>query len=187
MDSGFLPDKVNPYAISPIQEMDTETNGKAVGVWRDTEYIVMHEDAELPQRCIRTGEPTTLYLKIWATWVVPPGTFRIAPPVLVVPLAQQWRIFAASCNQDLKGLAFIIALTAVVIAVCIEAIWDFPRGSVESWAAIAATLTFIAAASWTCITGEMLVRVRSEGKYHWLRGADRRFLEHLPQWVPFDN
>ena len=41
-------------------------------LWRDGKILVMHRESELPDRCIKTGDPTSVRKKVELRWM-PPG------------------------------------------------------------------------------------------------------------------
>lgn len=179
--------ELNPYQAPATADRSVIYSGTGVGVWRDGDKIVMHEEAQLPPICIKTGVPTTRRLVVWANWAVPKGTFRIAPPRIAIPLSQGWRIFAASCNKNPRGLAFVVFLPTVLVAMIFEQAWGLRFGALMHWGAMAGAVIFLVALGWVSIAGDLLECVRSEGQYHWLQGACEQFLNQLPQWQRHDN
>ena len=188
MDSDVeLSRQSNPYQAPAVPDATVKYPQMGIGVWCDGRNIVMHESAELPMVCIKSGEPAACSKGIKAVWTVSRGSFEIAYPVLTVPLAHKWRRVAVEFRNNLGVLFPVIGLPTFGIVCLINTLLNWSWESVEVWGATLSVVIFVLVGGWACIYGETLEHIRSEGQYHWLRGADKRFLKLLPKWNPKDE
>jgi hypothetical protein len=94
MNPHKLPEKrVNPYEAPSVLGPSIRAAEMGIGVWRDGDLIVLHNDAELPPFCIVTGVPTPLQAMIEATWCYRSFEFRWKRRQLAVPLADHRRVW----------------------------------------------------------------------------------------------
>ena len=73
----------NPYA-SPVEAAQvTFPGGESQGIWRRDKMLVMHKKAILPDRCVKTNQPTTRKLKRSLTWHHPAIFLAILANLLI--------------------------------------------------------------------------------------------------------
>jgi hypothetical protein len=176
-------DKLNPYAAPTVPDPLVQFAPMGVGVWRDGDHIVMHKDATLPSLCVRTGKPTRHRVAVEAPWLHRSFKFYITSRRLVVPLAERWRRNAVWCRQNMLLWTFGLFFGAFAIAGTLHNTFAW---NLEVPTVLCAAAVFMALTIWACMVGDPLSFERSEGHYVWLRGADKRFLEHLPEWKPYE-
>jgi hypothetical protein len=167
--------EINPYASPQVPDPRKAYADAGIGVWRDGELVVMHERSVLPAFCVKTGRPTLG----GATVEMYRMELSSIPRRIRIPLASRWRIWPVRFIEQAAplglGLMFGTLLTALVIRRATG--WE-----IEMYAAVAAGAAFILLVACGMLFGEPLHCVRSEGSYVWLQGADRRYLDRLPEW-----
>ena len=55
------PAELNPYAPSAVAPSENPLAAIGVGCWRHGTLLVVHEDAELPPICVKTGREAVAY------------------------------------------------------------------------------------------------------------------------------
>jgi hypothetical protein len=170
------PGEINPYASPQVPDARIAYADAGIGVWRDGELTVMHELAVLPPFCVKTGQPTSKR----ATVQIFRMELSSAPRRMAVPLASWWRVASVWCKDWLGCSGFALIFFAIAATVWIERWtgWD----DLEVNAVLVAGAVFFGMVAWGLLFGDPVDCVRSEGSYLWLRGADRRFLNRLPEW-----
>lgn len=169
-------EELNPYA-SPRGIIDGVSVEFGVGVWRDGELLVIHPKATLPPFCIKTGEPTRHHIDVTLDWTYPIDWHRRSCKVHV-PLAftQYHREFVV-CRRIQFGCSLCIALCLLFLFVEPAApVWCY---RVIGWSIPAAVLILIFSNK---DQNRFLKVARHQNGYLWLKGADRAFLEKVPDW-----
>jgi len=178
-----IPAEVNPYA-SPAEAGGYNTLAAAgIGMWRDGKLIVMHRDAPFPPFCIKTGQPAEQFRPQRLVWYYPID-WRSRRLQLHLPLSETaCRAHRIRCISGVAAISLpAVALVAQAIFMRIYSVGAFRiMGTVYGFLWLAGVL-FAALTAWRDSRLLKFVRVRED--YLWLSGADRRFLNHLPLWVP---
>jgi hypothetical protein len=166
----------NPYAAPATGDGPVPLE-VGVGVWREGHLIVMHESASLPPFCVKSGMPALRRA------IVEIFRFELAaaPIKLAVPLAHWWRIVAVWCRYHVLLLAVGVMLPAFMLAPMLKRLTG---DQMEVQIAIGAGAFYLSLFAFGIIFGSPLNCVRSHGHYIWLKGADLRFLDRLPDWNP---
>lgn len=171
---------INPYA-APLGEAQADWSLVAgVGCWRHGSLLVVHEDAQLPPICVKTGKPATGYRPTKIYWSHPlrwPWEFV----QFQVPLSA-WSLYSFGRGRSI-GLWVAIILTGVDVGALV--VLGFLGRITEDTllaAACGGILGLCLLAGWLALA-QPLHFVRRRGKYYWVSGARRPFLEQLPTWL----
>ena len=168
---------INPYAPSAIPQPLDPPAGRGIGVWRDGGDIVFHPQAQLPRICVLTGRPARYGYFLKIAWSRPLDLMGRTLG-LYVPLSAEVHhlcrrrrrlavgSFLAACavaalaiyRSDLAGAGGVALSLAVLLAVGLAAFYFYVQYS------------------------QFLYFGSLEGEYLRLKGADRRFLDRLPEW-----
>jgi hypothetical protein len=194
---------INPYA-SPstfeevvVAEVADEPNW-AAGLWRKGNQLVMHKQANLPARCVKSNEPIEgRRLKRKLTWFHPLIYLSLQAGVLIfailaivlqkratiyIGLTSEWhrrrrRALWAGWIIGLLGLAVLIGS---IVVLCNS------RDSDPPWAGLLGLLSGIIVILVGAIYGSagsrMVTPVRITDDYVWLKGVHPDFLADLPPW-----
>jgi hypothetical protein len=168
---------INPYAPSAVVDPRADT-ATLVGAWRDSRLIVLHRAATLPACCVKTGEPATDWLEQKFAGHDHWYSFQTRRHEVRVPLSARRFWLATRLRWWLltAGIVILFGLPAVALNV-----GNPPEGVlvfvIFGGMGLATPLLIYGA-----FLGEPVHVQRFRGDYIWLRGADERFLVHLPPW-----
>lgn len=159
----------------------------SAGVWRNGKTVIALRDATLPSRCIRCGDvcsspPLTRSVR-WMNQtklvilLVILGLFV----VFVFPFMKKIDMTAHLCDRHLEerekatraGLNLSIVGVALILLAIVFA---------SAWLGVLAGLALIAAAIWATAGRRFVAPKHVDDGFIHLRGADRRFLDTLPDW-----
>jgi hypothetical protein len=195
-----MPD-VNPYT-SPDNSEDVilaqvvDGPQSTAGLYRKGDQLVMHKNAYLPARCVKSNQPVEgrrlqrnlswyhplLYLALLAS----PLVFIILAYVLrkqatvYLGLSEPW-----FCKRRLAILiAWMMGVLGVVIMVASIVIVSDPQGRTPwvGWGILLGIVVILAAAIYGSAASQMVRPVRITDDYIWLKGVHPDFLADLPPW-----
>jgi hypothetical protein len=181
MSASPTPPDINPYAAPAIPGGYDPAGAAGIGVWRDGNLVVIHRRAAFPPVCIHTGEGATFWRKYALVWSYPID-WSARRLYLHLPLCE-------ACYRSYQrtwwfGVLTIWLPAAALIATlaAIEVIPPRARiGMVPLWLICTVGIGLGGLVRWWTDAGLGFVRVREP--YFWLKGADPRFLDHLPPWI----
>jgi len=167
---------LNPYAApASMGEYDVELP-PGIGIWRDGNCLVIHEQASFPLRCLLTNEPQEERVLQTLTWSYPIDwssrrteiRFGLSQSALATIHRQRMiALIVAGISLSLLAVLFITGLMD-----------RFGNG----WLIFFLVTLIIAALKISWDRKGLLVFQSAKQKYLWLKGAKRPFLESLPQW-----
>lgn len=161
------------------------------GLWRKGNLLVMHKSAQLPDVCVKSGEPAVRRLKRNLQWYHPAINFTLLLAlllyiILVAVLSQRATIYIGLSEKwfQKRRLAIILG-------------WLFGLGgtamffgsfalveTVDWWGVI--TLLGLAAFLFGLIYGQYGSRMvhpkKIDEQYIWLKGVHPSVLAKLPEW-----
>lgn len=171
---------LNPYAAPAAVGQANTVPPPGVGLWRDGAYLVIHQGALFPERCLITGEETSHRHRQQVRWYYPidfaTRTLRVEYS-LTPPVVQGiWRQ---------RMIAWLLAPLAVLGVATLCMVGDLPGPAVSNNMVWSAIIAFGICLYVTINAGRILKFERVNNAYLWLRGARRPFLDTLPQWPGF--
>jgi hypothetical protein len=188
---------INPYAPPAVPQGYQAAWGDLDkipgGVWRQGRLLVMHKRAQLPAICVKSNQPSSQWLQRKLSWHEPWISVTILAGVLVyvilaviltkratihIGLTDEWvtRRRTRMIVCWVVGLAFLALIPAAFgLAAATEQ---------EGWL-ILLLVGFIGSLT-ALIAGQSLVSMvtpqRITDDYVWLKGANREFLNRLPEF-----
>jgi hypothetical protein len=167
---------VSPYA-SPTIPDPLRPEPAGVGVWRDGDCIVLHPAAELPRLCIATGRPARFgqFLDIYCS-----QSFRLDTRKLTVCIPLSDHVYRACRRRRWAAIgcaALLIALTLLAVVFSEQVGWR-PAYVLAIATGVGGTIFMFVYSQYS----QFLHCVGTLGEYVVLRGADERYLRHLPVW-----
>jgi hypothetical protein len=194
--------EVNPYA-SPQERLpdgapeppvvaQLATSGPPVGLWRDGRRLVMHKQARLPDRCVKSNQPTDgkrlrrrmywhhplIYLSILAgllIYVILALVLRESATVYIGLSrpwwARRWRAIA------IGWLAVLAAVVMLFLGIALA-----PNSEVALWLLALSFLVFFVGGIYGVVASRMVAPTRITRNYVWLKGVHPDFLADLPAW-----
>lgn len=160
-------------------------------LWRDGKILVMHRESDLPDICIKTGDPATVRKKVKLSWM-PPGKQILMVLLVGALLAQFWAIketvYVPLSRQYARGRLFRILLGLMMLAggfvgLIGGAIAADEFGDNVGIIAVFGSLAILIAGIVIAVASSQLVTVkRISDDYIYLKGAKAPFLDGLPEW-----
>jgi len=187
---------VNPYA-SPLNAdpvvatvVDEIVPVSNVGIWRDGDLLVMHRDARLPDRCVKSNQPALGYrLRRFLHWYHPAVYFTllIGPLIFIlvalvvqkkavieIGLSERWR--AKRIRATIVGWG--VALLSCPVGCCGLA-WMYDKPA-AGWLIVLAFFLFLLGAIYGSLAARMVAPKRISNEHIWLKGVHPQFLDELP-------
>jgi hypothetical protein len=183
----------NPYAAPQAYSPPFKAGyAEAAGLWRQGPLLVMHKNAALPQRCVKSNVPTARTLKRSLTWHHPAVYIALLFNLLVyiilaivlskratiyIGLSDPW--FSRRRWAILIGWGSVLASIGMFIGGIV--LLDRNEGA-GGFLVLGAFVVFLAGAIYGLIAARMVSPTRITDEYVWLKGVHRDFLATLPEW-----
>jgi hypothetical protein len=178
-----------PQAYSPPFKA---TVAESAGLWRQDKLLVMHKNAPLPQRCVKSNAPTIRTLKRSLTWHHPAVYIALLFNLLVyiilaivlskratiyIGLSDEW--FARRRRAILIGWGLVLASVGLFIGglVMIDR-----NDAMVGLLIFGSFVLFLVGAIYGLLAARMVSPTRITDEYVWLKGVHRDFLASLPEW-----
>jgi hypothetical protein len=163
---------------------------ESAGLWREGPLLVMHKNASLPARCVKSNVPTPRTLKRKLTWHHPAVYIALLFNLLVYILLAVILSKRATIYIGLSDEWFAKRRRAILIG------WGLVLASIGMFAGgiamidgnenvgviliLSAFLLFFIGAIYGLIAARMVTPTRITDDYIWLKGVHRDFLASLP-------
>lgn len=192
---------INPYE-SPaccdylVPTIVVEDDQSQQGLFRKGNQLVMHKQASLPDRCVKSNQPAGgLRLRRSLSWHHPMLYLTLFIGVLIfvilavilrkqatieIGLSEEW--FRKRRSAILVG--WILALSGIAIAaLSLLAISD-PHGQMAwaGWGIPIGILTLLGGMIFGLLNSQMVTPARITDNFIWLKGVHPDFLADLPAW-----
>jgi hypothetical protein len=156
------------------------------GVWRDRSVLVMSKGAELPARCVKCNEPTSLRLKKKLSWHHPAIYILVFVALLIyliiaMILRKSATVQLGLCEEHLakRRLNIIITLSMVVlgfIGFIVGAIYE------DFIYVLIGFLLLMASIIYALVAVKIVSASKIDDKFVWLTGVNKDYLNELPQF-----
>jgi hypothetical protein len=187
------PQQFNPYAAPTMPQPMQHVPNYQGGVWRKGNVLVMHQRAQLPQICVKSGMPATTWLKRDMSWFHPACYLALLGgliPLLIVALivtkkatvhvglSEEWAarrkrwLTIGWCTAGL-GLAMLIG--GIVLAAN-----DIEMGIIGVPLGIVVMLGGGIAGS---IGSRIVTPKKITDEYVWMKGVHPDVLNMFPEWT----
>ena len=183
----------NPYQAPVVADLvDHPHSATGVdGLWRKGNLLVMHRNAPLPERCVKSNAPTNRRLKRTLSWHHPAVFLSIFAGLLIyvvlalvlrktatiyIGLSEEW--FAK------RRRAMLVAWTTVLVSVplFIAGMWGIDRSEAYALLVTAGVFLFLGGAIYGLVCARMVAPTRITATHIWLKGVCPEFLTDLPEW-----
>jgi hypothetical protein len=161
------------------------------GLWRKGNVLVMHRDAVLPDRCVKSNQPAMGRLKRKLTWHHPAIFISLLVSILIyvilalvlskratiyIGLSEEW--FGRRRQAMLIGWGMVLASVALIIlgAAMVDSTPE------AGWMIAVGVLAFFAGAIYGLLRARMVWPRRMNDQFIWLKGVHPEFLGELPHW-----
>ena len=191
-------DELNPYAAPIESAAPPSPQAEAFqGLWRDGRTLIMHKNARLPHRCVKTGEPTTSrgiikrfsWYNPWLVLVILLNLLIFI--VLAIVLSKRATIeVPLSDNEKGKRSIWLIGCWVAGLGGMTEIFFGIYLlgGANAGPAGLVAIVTGIILILAALIVGQAKSRVLRPTKitdtHIWLRGVHESILSELPSLPP---
>jgi hypothetical protein len=179
-----------PQAYSP--PFKAGAVAESAGLWRQGPLLVMHKNAPLPPRCVKSNAPTVRTLKRSLTWHHPAVYIALLFNLLVyiilaIVLSKRATIYIGLCDEwfarrrraMLIGWGMVLASIGMFVGGL--AMIDRNDGMV-ALLIFGSFVVFLVGAIYGLIAARMVAPTRITDDYVWLKGVHRDFLATLPDW-----
>lgn len=171
-------EEVNPYASPIIPGGYDPRSALGIGVWRDGDFLVLHDQATLPFFCVVTGEPAFRFRTFVLDWTSSFDFWRRQQQLLLPLSKEAYRRFRQRENMATAALVVPIFTLVHVYLTCGSSL-------APAWY-LALVGMFMGGLVWAEILRrkdrKLLRFVAKKDRYLWIVGADPRFLAQLPDW-----
>lgn len=182
----------NPYQSPMTSELAVNPNLMPTGgVWRKGNVLIMRKSASLPNRCVKSNQPTERRLRRNLSWHHPLVYLAILANLLIyivvaliltkratiyIGLSDEW--FAKRRRVMLISWTVVLLSVVMVILACagIEE-YDFLGFLVPI-----GFLTFLVGAVYGLLAARMVRPISIDDEYVRLKGVCREYLAELPEW-----
>lgn len=156
------------------------------GVWRDRSVLVMSKGGELPARCVKCNQPTSLRLKKKLTWHHPALYILVFVALLIylivaMILRKSATVQLGLCEEHLakRRLNIIITLSMVVLGFA-----GFVVGAMyeDLIYVLIGFLLLIAAVIYALVAVKIVSASKIDDRFVWLTGVNKDYLNELPQF-----
>jgi hypothetical protein len=200
---------INPYAsplsmdesIRSIEDLGLATLAERQeyekGLFRKGKQLVMRHDATLPERCVKSNEPSIRYLRRKFDWTpsivllslfLSPLVFAIVyfifrrKVTIYIGLSENW--FRKRRRANLIGWSLFL-IGGAIFTIALACILGPPNwGTGGSWGLTIGLPLTVTGAIIQTIGSQTVTAVRITKEYIWLKGVHPDFLADLPEW-PF--
>jgi hypothetical protein len=179
-----------PYEVSFPAEVVPESVAPNAGLWRDGKLLVMHRQAALPDRCVKSNQPAHgRCLRRKLAWHHPAIYLLILVAVLIyiivaVALTKRATIFIGLSEEWFarRRRAILIAWGLVLsgIALMVAGVVYVDRFPPAAWLIALGPILFLVAAIWGIVRAQLVTPTRITNEHIWLKGVHPAFLAELP-------
>lgn len=165
------------------------------GLWREGNLLVMRKEATLPDRCVKSNEPTTRSLKRNLTWHHPAIYFVVLVNLIIyaiVALIVQKRAKIAVGLSDKwftrRRRAIIIGWTTAVLASILFCSGTVmlsgvrPDNGLGGLALAVATVLGLGGIIYGVVRSRIVTPARITDTHIWLKGVHPDYMAELPIW-----
>jgi hypothetical protein len=183
----------NPYAPSKASLTSGEPAVAGGGVWRNDDELIVAHGAAFPQRCVKCNEPSETphkYRKVYwhhpAVYVLLLG-YAILYIIVALIVRRAAEVNPGLCAEHRRKRLRWIAigwggvLFGWVIVLGVGKLLGLEGGTF----ALLAVLVFLGSAIAGVVGSRILYPKRIDERYARLKGADPRFLDSLPNHLPY--
>jgi hypothetical protein len=166
----------NPYAPPRADPAPDFEPVLGVGAWRHGTLVVLHEEAQLPPLCVKSGvsAPYGLWPIRWTHPLRWPAE-HLEVMVALSPRAEFWHT-----GGRVVALTLALVAASITLAAAAAGLWLAREEAIAP--AMLGCVAAIVLFAWWHSLAQPLWLVKRRRKYYWLSGAHKKFLAQLPHW-----
>ncbi len=186
----------NPYAAptvaNPYAEQAFAQQGQQGGVWRQGNLLVMHRNAPLPPRCVKTNQPATGQLKRKLYWHHPAVYAALLANIILYAILAAVLSKRATITIGLSEAGFAKRRRVMLISWIgvLGSVGAFVAGialnpdqnDVAPWLLLAGFLGFLGFLIFGLVAARLVTPKKMDDNYIWLKGVHPEYLDQLPPW-----
>jgi len=189
------PPEVNPFAspMSTDQAATAPVEAEQMNwLYRKGNLLVMHKNAVLPQRCVKSNQPADGYLRRKLAWVHPAVYLTLLlgllPLVIVAVIMQKKATIHVGLSAEWfrkrrRTIAIAWAIVAAGMTIAVASGFLAANWRADAGLGIAlGMLLVLGGASYGLIAAPLVVTKRISRDFIWLKGVHPDFLASLPIW-----
>ncbi|MBC8353080.1 MAG: hypothetical protein H8E66_13880 [Planctomycetes bacterium] len=180
----------NPYQ-APRTDTAIQAEFADAGLWQSGSLLIMRKDAQLPDRCVKSNEPSTRRLKRSLTWHHPAVFLALLLNILVyailaLSLQKKATIHIALSDHwfGKRRRAIMIGWGSVLLSIMMFTIGAMNVGQNGGfgWLMFVGVVWFLGGAIYGLVASRMVSATKIDDTYVWLKGVNRELLADLPHW-----
>ncbi len=180
----------NPYQ-APQSDMTFTAELADGGLWQSGKLLIMRKDAQLPNRCVKSNQPTTRRLKRSLIWHHPAVYLALLANLIIYAILalclQKKATIRIGLSDDWfwkRRRAIIIGWGSVLLSIglFILAAANLDQSDWAGWLMLGSVFLFLFGTIYGLVASRMVVATRIDDAYVWLKGVNREFLAELPVW-----
>ncbi|MFO0906094.1 MAG: hypothetical protein U0939_24010 [Pirellulales bacterium] len=181
------PAVANPYAAPTLAPQSMQG-----GVWRQGNLLVMHREAPLPPRCVKTNQPATGTLKRKLYWHHPAIYAALLLNLIIYAILAAVLSKRATIHIGLSEAGFARRRRTMLIA------WLGVLGSIGAffaaftldpetnpvfpWLLLGGIFGFLGFLIYGLVAARLVHPKKMDDNYIWLKGVHPDYLNELPPW-----
>ena len=172
------------YVFPPPPSAGLYTQG---GVWRDQSTLVMSKDAQLPDRCVKCNRPANgQHLKRTIYWHNPIFYILIFAGVLIyfiVAMFVRWKatVQVPLCETHLARRRYLLIAGWILLLLGIGG-FIIAIAANELIFTLLGFLCLLAGFILLIASARIVLPVKIDERFVWLKGINKDYLNQLPQW-----
>jgi hypothetical protein len=180
----------NPYQ-APQSDAAIQAEFADGGLWQSGRLLVMRKDAKLPDRCVKSNEPTTRHLKRALIWHHPAVYLALLANIIIYAILAICLQKKATIHIGLtdewfwkRRRAILIGWGSVLLSISlfIVSLINVEYNGAFGWLILASVVWFLTGTTYGLMASRMVVATRIDDTFVWLKGVNRVFLATLPHW-----
>lgn len=184
-------DAINPYAVT--SQIPPELPGMTGGIYHQGKYLVVHKNAELPDRCLKSNQPTSTRLKRKLVWHHPALylliLLHVVIYVIVALIVRKTAQFHIPLSPKYKSrrimwmlIAWSVFLASLLILFAGIATFDRTGGVLPALAMIQFPILLLLSALIGIYGCRVIYAKRIDDQFVWMGGVCEDFRRSFPEW-----
>ena len=170
-----------------IQKLKEGVRGGRLNVWRQGPTLVMHRDAELPDRCVKCNTPANGGKLRRNLYWHHPGLYLLILLNLLIYLIvalivrKRAKITLGLCEKHRSTRVWAISSAWILVLLGVGLLVG-GIVNVNGWLALTGVILLLGGAIYGAVRGRIVTPRRIDKEHVWLNGVCAEYLDNLPDW-----